>query len=90
MLIISQILNCLKNEYKGSSIEITTFRRNLEVQEKKRVGYCLFSTVGRDNKFLVETEMVLSLCRDKNSCVMTWFSGRARNNNVLGVRKTRR
>ena len=55
VLIISHILNCLKNEYKGSSTEITTFGGNLEVQEKKRAGYCPFSAVDRDRKFLIAT-----------------------------------
>ena len=80
MLIISRILNCLKNEYKGSSIEITAFGRNFgSVEKKRRVGYYPFSIVDRDRKFLVVIELVMSLCRDRNSCVATWFSGRTRN-----------
>ena len=61
MLIISHILICLKNVYRGSNIEITAIGLNLEVQEVKRVGYCLFSSSCRDRESSVAIEILGSM-----------------------------
>ena len=34
----------------------------------------LLLVLGRDKEFLVVIELFLVLCRDRNSCVATWFS----------------
>ena len=55
----------------------------IATESRKYQGRILLVS-GRDRGFLVTTEFCLGLCRDINSCVVTWFSGLKRMGLAMG------
>ena len=54
----------LCNLYRGSGIGGNAWKKIGSAGKENRMGYCLFSAVDHDKKFLVVTKLVLSSCRD--------------------------